>query len=76
MQVGQKWKHNELIDAGLNKKQADFVLKAQSKGFQIGSSKNGEHLRENQAQLLDLINTDNLSDKTMREFNANFDKGR
>lgn len=76
MQVGQKWKHNELIDAGLNKKQADFVLKAQSKDLQRGSSKNGEHLRENQAQLLDLINTDNLSDKTMREFNANFDKGR
>ena len=76
MQVGQKWKHNELIDAGLNKKQADFVLKAQSKDLQRGSSKNGEHLRNNQEKLLNLINDGNLNKKTMREFNASFDKGR
>ena len=69
LQVGHKWLRKELLDAGLTSKQANFVEKAQSKGFQIGSSRNGEHLHNNQEKLLNLINDGNLNEKTMREFN-------
>lgn len=76
LQVGKKWLMQDLSAAGLNTKQASFVLKAQTKGFQIGSTKNSERLRNNQEKLLNLINDGNLNDKTMREFNSDFDKGR